>query len=139
MKKIWLIALVAITVFVSCGEDEIIPDETELVINFLSHPQGGYLVSLITCSFDATLLDSDDVTPITATIYWMYSATSSGSGNYVWSTTYSFTQTTTETYYMTHGAEPGYVFTGYFWALIQWQNEDGSSDEATSNKAYCYN
>lgn len=119
--------------------------KTSLIILIISHPQGGYEISILSCTFQGKLethgggiFGSKEPRPITAFVEWWWEDGYHQNAQVIKSETYTFTSKEPVMYTTTYSAPPGYVLLNYFWVKIKWTDEDGTPHTIESAKAYCY-
>lgn len=131
MKRI-LIVIALVVAGLTCGKEY-----TRLNILFGEQPVGGQDVTEIRCVVVGRLEGGE--TPIQARLEAWWTAEIGVEELLYWYDTWTFTSTETfEELPMVLQAPLGYVFTGNFWFICSWTDEDGTRDTIYSDTAYCY-
>jgi len=134
MTKYTVYALMAFVIcmsIINCGETDTILD-----VQFFYHPIGGYDITEVDCAFTGELIQGNE--PITAYVEWWWEDAYGSNDQMVWSGYYIFDSDEPELATTYFSAPTGYILLNYYWVKIHWTNEDGSSREIESNKAYCH-
>lgn len=114
----------------SCGGN------TTLDITITSQPEGGENITEISCTFEGMLVNG--TTPIEVTIEWWGQYSGTAYEEIQKRESHTFSSETAEAVTTSITTPTGYVWTGYFYVKLIWEDEDGSDHEIESSQAYCY-
>ncbi|MCS7232418.1 MAG: hypothetical protein RMJ67_09835 [Elusimicrobiota bacterium] len=125
-----LLLLTFVTIITGCT-----PPKTILILQITSHPQGGYKVSQLSCSFSGYLSGGNK--PITVTVEWWWENYYGANDTIEKTETYVFSSKTPTSYttYISYG--PNIYLLNFWWVKIYWTDDEGYK-KIESNKVYCY-
>ena len=131
MKKIAFLCIISLcAVFMHCTQS------SELDIRFISQPTGGKNVTLLSCTFEAKLLES--TSPISVAIEWWSSDSAGNNEQLEQQEIHTFESVIAEQVGTELSAPGGDVFEGYYWVRIEWDDETGAVYYEESAQAFCY-
>jgi len=130
-KYIILVVLVCMFCFLHCGKKY-----TRLIITIGEQPEGGNNVTEMLCIILGQLVDGD--TPIQAAVRWRWKEAVDDTAITYWRDTWTFHYNQPTELWAPLTAPEGYVFSGYFWFEIDWEDEDGTPNLVVTDTAFCY-
>jgi hypothetical protein len=115
---------------VSCSDSV-----TQLVVEIVSHPHGGFNVKELGCTMRGKLEGGDE--HIETIIEWWWSDTLGQNEQVLKQETHTFFNDEWEQYTTTIEAPTYFYLFQLFWVKIKWEDEDGTEHEIESDKAHC--
>ena len=134
MKKIMLMILPVMMLFLfqGCKKDEV--SSSTLLITFTSHPQGGTQVATVSSGFDGIVVGNAKAIEVTAEWWWEDANHQNSMIKKTEQITFSSNNNTSKS--TAYSASSGYILLNYYWVKLKWTDDSGVHT-LESGKAFC--